>query len=214
MELVLHHYWRSSASWRVRWALAIKRLSWTGRAVDIVQGEQHTADFEGKRSPIGHVPCLEVDGRPLTESVAILEWLDETMPEPPLYPRDPWQRARCRQLVELMNSGTQPLQNLSVLDAISKDAEARKVWAAKWIARGLAAFEQALEQVEREGGRGPHALGEAITAADIFLVPQLPNARRFEVDLAKLPRVCAVEAAALATHACTSTSPEQFAPKP
>ena len=215
MSIVLHHFWRSSASWRVRWALELKQLPWTSRAVDIVKGEHQALDFVGVRSPISHVPCLEIDGRALTESVAILEWLEETHPTPAIYPRDPWVRARCRQLVELMNAGTQPLQNLVVLDAISREPGPRGEWAARWIARGLTAFEHALATIEREGGApasGPHALGATVTAADIFLVPQLPNARRFGVDMRAFPRVCAVEAAALATEACASTAPEKWQP--
>jgi maleylacetoacetate isomerase len=215
MALVLHHYWRSSASWRVRWALALKELPWQSRALDIVKGEHRSPEFMGVRSPISHVPCLEIDGRPLTESVAILEWLEETYPTPALYPRDPWMRARCRQLVELVNAGTQPLQNLIVLDAISHEPAARGAWAARWLDRGLTAYEHALATIAGERGAassGPHSLGAQLTAADIFLVPQLPNARRFGVDMAKFPRICEAEAAALATEACGSTAPEKWQP--
>src|SRR5262249_36235193 len=108
MRPTLYHYWRSSASWRVRWALAIKGVAFESVPIDLRTGEQCTAEHRA-RNPIGHVPALVIDGRALAESVAILEYLEETIPQPALYPRDPWARARTRQLVELINSGVQPM---------------------------------------------------------------------------------------------------------
>jgi len=214
MDLLLHHYWRSSSSWRVRWALAIKEIEYRSNAIDLLSGTQASDAFK-KESPMGQVPCLVVDGRPLSESVAILEWLEETHPTPPLLPRDPWLRARARQLVEMINAGTQPLQNLVVLKEVSHllhDKGAAKPWAQKWIARGLSAFERELEMLEREGVSGPHALGASITLPELFLVPQLYNARRQEIDLAPYPRALAVEAAALDTPAAKASHPDRFQP--
>lgn len=211
MNLVLHHYWRSSSSWRVRWALAHKGLAYESRAVDLLKGAQSEPGYV-EQSPMGLVPCLVIDGRPLTESVAILEWLEDTTPEPALYPRDVWARARTRQLVELVNSGTQPLQNLAVNRYVASDLPAQAAWARHWITRGLDAIERELGLVASEGLGGAFAVGDALTAADLYLVPQLYNARRFSVDLEPYPRVRAVEAAALSTESCRASHPDRFQP--
>lgn len=212
MKLVLHHYWRSSSSWRVRWALAHKGLAYEGRAVDLLSGAQSDAAYVADKSPMGYVPSLEVDGRPLTESVAILEYLEEVAPEPALYPREPWARARVRQLVEFVNAGTQPLQNLSVNRRHSSDPAEQRAWARHWIERGLAALERELGVVRAEGLGGAFAVGDALTAADLYLAPQLYNARRFEVDLAPFPLLLAAEQAALATASAHASHPDRFQP--
>lgn len=212
MRLVLHHYWRSSSSWRVRWALAHKGLAYESNAIDLLSGAQREAAYVANKSPMGLVPCLEVDGRPLTESVAIVEWLEDVRPEPALYPRDPWARARVRQLVEFVNAGTQPLQNLGVNRRHSSDATEQKLWARHWIERGLTAIERELAQLRAEGLGGRHAVGDALTAADMFLAPQVYNARRFEVDLAPFPLLLAVEEAALATESAKAAHPDRFQP--
>lgn len=212
MKLVLHHYWRSSSSWRVRWALAHKGLPWESRAVNLLEGAQSEPSYVANKSPMGFVPCLEVDGRPLTESVAILEWLDEVQPEPALYPRDPWARARVRQLVEFVNAGTQPLQNLGVNRRHSSDPAEQKAWARHWIERGLTAIERELDLARAEGLGGKHAIGDALTAADLYIAPQLYNARRFDVDLEPFPLLVSVEAAALATDSGHASHPDRFQP--
>lgn len=212
MRLVLHHYWRSSSSWRVRWALAHKGLAYESNAIDLLSGAQREAAYVANKSPMGLVPCLEVDGRPLTESVAIVEWLEDVRPEPALYPRDPWARARVRQLVEFVNAGTQPLQNLGVNRRHSSDAAEQKLWARHWIERGLTAIERELAQLRDEGLGGRHAVGDSLTAADMFLAPQVYNARRFEVDLAPFPLLLAVEDAALATESAKAAHPDRFQP--
>lgn len=211
MKLVLHHYWRSSSSWRVRWALAIKGLAYESNAIDLLKGAQNEPS-QIARSPFGYVPCLEVDGKPLSESVAIIEWLDETHREPALLPADPWARARTRQLVELVNSGIQPLQNLTVIRHLSSDAEAQKTWMRHWISRGLDAFERELEMVEREGLRGRHAIGDQVTAAELFLIPQLYNARRQGLDVAQWPKSAAIESLALETEPARMSHPDRFQP--
>ena len=211
MSLVLHHYWRSSSSWRVRWALAHKGIEYQSNAVDLLKGSQRDSSYI-EQSPMGLVPCLVVDGRALTESVAILEWLEETNPANPLYPRDPWARARTRQLVELVNAGTQPLQNLSVNRHLSDDVAVQATWARHWIQRGLDAIERELGIVASEGLAGTFVIGNALTAADLYLVPQLYNARRFSVELASYPRILAAEQAALATPSAHASHPDRFQP--
>src|SRR5262245_55869184 len=188
-RFVLHHYWQSSASWRVRWALAVKGVEYESVYVSLREGAQR-AEAHRQKNPIGHVPALVVDGRALAESVAILEWLEEVRPEPPLYPKDPWERARVRQIVELVNSGVQPLQNLVVQDRHSNDPVERKAFAAHFNARGLLAMERLLGAFDAErGAPGTFAYGDALTAADLYLVPQVTAARRFEVEVSSFPRV-------------------------
>lgn len=205
----LYQYWRSSSSWRVRWALAIKGVAFESVPVNLLTGEQSSAENQA-RNPIGRVPSLVLeDGRILTESVAIFEWLEETIPSPALYPKDPWQRARARQLVEIINAAVQPLQNISVLKRLSTESAERSAWAAHFNEIGLAAYEALLAQNALEtGGNGPFSLGDALTAPDLFLVPQLYAARRFHVDLSRFPRALAAEQAALATSHADGARPE------
>ena len=117
-ELVLYTYWRSSSAYRVRLALAAKGLAYRSVAVNLLAGAQRSAEHVA-RSPMGYLPCLEVNGEAFVESVAIIELLEELYPEPPLLPRDPEARARVRALVQVVNAGTQPLQNLTVLEKLS-----------------------------------------------------------------------------------------------
>jgi maleylacetoacetate isomerase len=170
--------------------------------VEIASGEHH--DVLAPVNPMHQVPTLELDdGRVLTESVAIIEWLDELHPTPPLLPRDPWQRARVRELVQLINAGIHPLQNTIVRQAVAGDAEGQRAWAARWIARGLAAYEQHL-------AREPHrfSAGDELTMADIYLVPQVRNARRHGVDLDGCPHVRRVAMACMELPEAQTTSPD------
>jgi maleylacetoacetate isomerase len=206
---VLYHYWRSSSSWRVRWALSIKGVEHDAVAVDLRAGEQH-APIHLARNPMGHVPALVMGDRCLGESVAIFEYLEETIPSPPLYPTDPWLRARTRQIVELVNAGVQPLQNLGVLGTHSHEPARQKLWAAAWNARGLSALETLLGVLEAErGGPSKFCIGDTLTAADLFLVPQVYSARRFDVDVSVFPRVLAIEHAAMATPHAEAALPER-----
>jgi len=214
-NIVLYTYWRSSSSYRVRFALAAKGIAYESVPINLLQGEQRHPSHAA-RSPTGFIPCLVVDGKPLVESVAIIELLEELFPDPPLYPRDPWGRARVRALVEIVNAGTQPLQNMSVLDRLSSvhgrkedDAEVRKAWIRHFVARGLAAFEGLMAANEKEGVEGPFAYGATLTAADIYLVPQMYNAQRYGVDLAPYPRAVAAAEMALQTDAAQAALPER-----
>lgn len=208
MSYRLYSYWRSSASWRVRWALAHKGIAFEKVIVNLLKSEQRADEHRG-RNPIGHVPALEVEpGKFLAESVAIIEWLEDTHAEPRLYPTDPWAKARVRQVVELVNAGIQPLQNLVVLDKVSSDAEAKKAWAHDFNLRGMTALEALLRSIDSELGEGRFAVGDALTAADLFVVPQVYSARRFGVDLAPFTRVLEAEASALRTPHAEGAKPE------
>jgi maleylacetoacetate isomerase len=207
-ELVLYNYWRSSSSHRVRIALALKGLAYTYVAVDLVRGEQ-SSEAHGARSPTGYIPCLVIDSVSYIESVAIIELLDERFPSPPLYPLDAHQRARVRSLVEIINSGVQPLHNSHVLRQVSPDRDQQKRWAGHFIERGLGAFERAMEANEGEGVRGSYAYGDAPTAADVFLVAQIQAAMRFGVDVARFPRVSGAFQTATRLEAVKQAAPER-----
>jgi maleylpyruvate isomerase len=208
LDLVLYNYWRSSSSHRVRIALELKGLAYRYEAVNLRTDEQ-ASDAHRSRSPTGFVPCLVVDGVSYVESVAILELLEERFPEPRLLPADAHGRARVRALVEIVNSGIQPFQNLSVLKHVSPDPEVQRAWAQHFIGRGLAAFETSMQGHEREGIQGPFAYGPAPTAADVFLVPQVAGALRFKVDLAPYGRVVRASEAAMKLGAFQRAAPDR-----
>lgn len=207
-NLRLHNYFRSSASYRVRIALGLKGLSYEYVPVHLVRdGGEQKKPAHHAQNPMEQVPTLEfeLDGhrRVVAQSVAILELLDELFPEPPLYPRDPFLRARTRELVELVNSGIQPHQNLTPLarlDAISKGAG--RAHAQHHNRVGLAAYE---ERVQETVGR--FSVGDAVSAADLCLVPQLATARRYEIDLAPYPTLTAIEARCLELPAFQAAAP-------
>ena len=207
--LTLYQNWRSSASWRARWALLEKGLPFEAVWVDLFAGE-HRLPPHLARSPLGAVPALRVGDRYLSESVAIFEWLEEVAPSPALYPRDPWVRARVRQCVELVNSQIHPLQSLRVRLHLSPDEAVQHAWNNHFNTLGLVALERLVQSVDADVGRGRFTVGDSLTAADLFLVPQLEHARRFGVDMAKLPRLVAAEAAALASpHAAAALPSNQ-----
>ncbi len=192
----LYNYWRSSCSWRVRIALNLKGLAYEYVPVHLVKdgGEQHSEAYRAI-NPMRTVPTLEFTegGRVhrLAQSMAILEFLEERHPSPALLPADPYLRARCRMLSELVNSGIQPLQNLSVLQRIKGELKGDdKAWCAYWIDRGLSAFQTSVQETA-----GTYCLGDAVSFADILLVPQLYGARRFGVDLAPYGLLTRLEAA-------------------
>ncbi len=207
---VLYHYFRSSSSWRVRWALAYKGVRYTAVAVNLLQDEQQQADYVAK-NPLGLVPTLAIAGRHLVESVAILEYLEELQPLPALLPADALDRARVRQLVQVIGADTQPMQNLSVLRHIGRldpQKDAAKEWARHYVIRGFNAYEAMLHQ---EGWpRGVYSYGDELTMAELCLVPQCYNARRHGLDLDRWPRIAAIEAAALATPAAQQSHPDAF----
>jgi maleylpyruvate isomerase len=192
----LYGFWRSTSTWRVRIALAYKGIEYEYVPIRLRRegGDQDRPEFRAK-NPIGHVPVLElsIDGRQrkLGESMALLELLEERHPAPPLLPSDPFLRARARQIALLIVSGVQPLQNFAVRlwveHELGADADA---WTRHWITRGL----ESLETLVRETA-GAYAVGDAVSFADVCIVPQMHAARRFGVDLGPYPTLCAVEAA-------------------
>lgn len=189
----LYNYWRSSSSWRVRIALNLKGLAYEYLPVHLAKSEQHSDAYRAL-NPLGTVPVLEVNegGRVtrLSQSMAILEYLEERHPSPALLPGEPLLRARVRMLAEQMNSGIQPLHNLAVMQRIKGELGGDdKAWAAYWIGRGLTALQTLVQETT-----GRYCVGDALSFADVFLVPQLYAARRFGVDLAGYGTLTRIEA--------------------
>ncbi len=202
MKPVLFGYWRSSATWRVRIGLALKGVDYAYEPVHLVKdgGQQH-GEAHVRRNPMHQVPVLRVehggDVVDLTQSLAILEFLDETLEGPALLPSDPLQRAHVRRLAEVVNSWIQPLQNLSTLQKVEKEFAADKIkWGHDIIEQGLIALEAMVQ-----GTAGTFMVGDAPSIADCCLIPQLYNARRFGVDLSGMPTLLRIEAACEALEA-------------
>jgi maleylpyruvate isomerase len=193
----------------VRIALAYKGLEYSYEPVHLLKdgGEQRTASYAAI-NPLRQVPSLEWEEggrrRRLSQSLAIIEWLEETHPEPALLPADPFLRAKARQLAEMVNSGIQPLQNLSTAQRVEQIGLDKKTWTWEWLVRGLAALEAATAEVA-----GRYSVGDSVTMADLCLVPQLYSARRFEIELGAYPTLLRVEAACRELPAFEESRPER-----
>lgn len=205
-DRVLYTYWRSSAAYRVRIALNMKGLAWSPKSVDLRTGAQSGVGFK-LLNPQGMIPYL-IDGDiGLNQSVAIIEWLDETYPEPRLLPADPLARARVRAAALTIACDIHPLNNLRVLKylrtELGRDQDAIDAWARHWIEAGF----ESLEEIA-DGSTGPYLFGNSVTLADICLVPQMYNARRMQADVARFPKLCAVDKALLGLPAFNAARPE------
>jgi maleylacetoacetate isomerase len=198
MPLTLYAYWRATAPYRVRIGLNLKGLPFDYVPVDLLGAEQRGERY-GALNPQHLVPTLDADGLLLTQSLAILEWLEETRPSPPLLPADPGARAVVRAMAEIVACDIHPLNNLRVLQALGDlgapmGGPAQKAWGARWIEEGFAAIEA---MVARHGGG--FAFGATPTLADCCLIPQIWSSSRFGVDMAAFPALAAVAEKA-ATH--------------
>lgn len=205
----LYGFGRSSSAWRVRIVLALKAVEVQHVDVDIARGKDAQLRPEyGAVNPLRQVPVLEWEEggevRRLSQSVAIVEWLEDRFPDSPVFPADPWRRARARQLVEMVNAGIQPLQNNRVLKHLGELGADETGWGAHYIRRGLVAVEAALDPAV-----GPFALGAEPGVADAFIYPQLFNAGLFGVTLDGLPRLAALQVACDAHAAFHDTHPQR-----
>ncbi|MBE7217408.1 MAG: maleylacetoacetate isomerase [Caulobacteraceae bacterium] len=203
-ETVLHGYFRSSPSWRVRMALAWKGIAFQVAPVNILKGEQSAPAYL-TLNPQGRVPLLEIDGLSLVQAPAILEYLEETRPEPPLLPADAQARARVRAMAALIATDITPLQNLNVGRRLKAQFGADDAAVADW---SRAYIEAGLAELERQAGvyGGRFLYGDAFSLADVHLVPQMIAARRFGAAVG--PRLQAVEARCLELPAVFDTRPE------
>jgi maleylacetoacetate isomerase len=206
----LYDYWRSSAAYRVRIGLNLKGINWEHSGVSLIKdgGEQNHPQY-ARVNPQKLVPALEVNGNVLTQSLAILEYLDEHHPEPCLLPTDGLGRARVRALSQLIASDIHPLNNLRVLnyleDELNCAPDAKLNWYHHWITEGFSAFETMLTTSDQTA---PFCYGDQPSMADCCLIPQVYNARRFGIDLNSFPEICRIDKTCAGLDAFASARPE------
>ena len=204
---ILYDYFRSSASYRVRIALNLKNIEYEQRPVSLVQGAQNDPAFKAL-NPQGFVPMLEIDGHRLTQSLSIMVYLDQIYPDPPLMPRDAVDGAHVRALALAVACDIHPINNLRVLKYLKKEfgasEEATDEWYRHWVAEGLAA----LEEMARPRA-GAFLFGDSPTIADVCLVPQLYNARRFSVPITDYPTLRRADETASAHAAFAAAHPDR-----
>ena len=200
MSLTLYDYWRSSAAYRVRIALNCKSLDYMSVPTNLLKGEQKSSGYKA-RNPMGVVPTLHTPHGDFTQSLAIIEYLNERYPTPPLLPADLEGRAQVRAMAQLIACELHPVNNLRIRDYLKSplhlSEEKQQQWTQHWLIEGLTA----LEALVRPWSHGKFCFGNRVTLADLCLVPQLYTARRFLSDLSRFPTLVAVDA-----H-CTSLKP-------
>lgn len=203
----LYGYFRSSAAYRARIALNVKNIPYDDVFIHLARGDQHKAF--AALNPQRLVPALDIDGALLTQSLALIEYLDETRPEPPLLPKGALGRARVRALALMVACDIHPLNNLRVLKYLTGPLNAtedrKTAWYRHWVNEGLAALEASLA---RDPATGVFCHGSGPTLADVCLVPQMANARRFDCPLDAFPTLRRIEAACLALPAFDKARPE------
>ena len=209
-EPILFDYWRSSASYRVRIALNLLAIPYRSVPIDLLAGEHKQAEHLA-RNPQGLVPALSIDGQMLTQSLAIIEYLSETRPGAGLLPSDPVARQRVRTLSYAIAMDIHPVCNLGVVSHVMQQSQdpdaARSIWMRKFISEGLAAFERMLDSSETV----EFCHGNKPTMADLCLVPQVYNARRWNIDLGAYPRIAAIDTRCLELDAFAAAAPRQEA---
>jgi maleylacetoacetate isomerase len=211
MSLRLYSAWRATAPYRVRIGLALKGLAYDYSGVDLLAGQQRSPEYRAVNLQ-GLTPALEVDGRVLTQSLAILEWLEETHPEPAILPRGAFARHTVRAMAGIIACDIHPLNNTRVAGALAKlgmSETDRLAWTQRWIVDGFTALEP---MIARDGAG--FAFGDTPTLADCCLIPQVYSARRFDVDLSAFPAIVAVADRAATLPAFIAAHPDQQPDKP
>lgn len=201
-DITLYHYWRSSCSWRVRWAFLHKGVTYKDKPINLLAGE-HTSPAFLAVNPSGYLPAIQVPEGTFGESMAIMEWIEETWPKKPLLPASPIDRMRVRQMCLSVIAGTQPIQNLSVMRKHSNNPQEQQAWAKHWISLGL----EKLETLVRDHA-GTYCFGGNLTMADLCLVPQMYNANRFGIDTAAFPTLHRINQTCLMNAECIKAAPQ------
>lgn len=204
-SLTLYSYWRSSCAYRVRIALHLKELAFDYKPIHLVKsgGEQFKEDFKAM-NPFSQVPCLTHNEKSLSQSLPILLYLEELKAKPTLLPKEPFQKAEILSFCEMINSGIQPLQNLSVLNYVEQKNQSDKtLWAKHWIAKGLTACEVFLKTRAKS-----FCFGEELSLADLFLIPQIYNANRFNIEMEQFPLLKKINELCLTIPAFQKALPE------
>ncbi|QDK43904.1 maleylacetoacetate isomerase [Bdellovibrio sp. ZAP7] len=186
-SFVLYNYFRSSTSFRARVAFHLKNIPFEYKPINLLKDEQHSPDYR-KLNPLGGIPTLIHDGKIIPDSMAILEYLEEIHPSPSIMPKDPYHRARVRQVCEIVNASMHPYGNLKVTKYLGEthdySQQQKDQWVQKWVMQGLDALEKTLPEFA-----GKYCFGDEVTMADIVLYPQIITCQRFHVDLSKYPTV-------------------------
>lgn len=205
----LYHYWRSTSSWRVRWALEVKKIPCELIHVHLMTGEADSPEHL-ERHPAGYVPVLETDrGETLVESLAIINYLESLVPG--LYPKDPIERAKALAFAEIVNSGIHPLQNPPVMAYYSSDPHRQVQWAQHWIAHGLKIYESLLPAAISDAEH-PFSVGSDLSIADICLLPQMYNAERYGVDCNQFPKIRLIQAHLETLESFEKSHPDHYKP--
>ncbi len=209
-QIKLYNYFRSSTSYRVRIALHLKKIDFEYKPIHLLNsgGEQHSPEYRAL-NPVGGVPTLVHDNKVISQSFAIIEYLDEAFPQTyQLLPQDPYLKAKIRQVCENINADIHPLQNLKLMQYLEKKhgytQDQKDEWAQIWINQGLAATEKILATTTKT-----YAFGEEITAADLFIVPQIFSSLRFKVDMSKYPLLSKINDNCLKLEAFQKSHPSK-----
>ncbi|WP_109356449.1 maleylacetoacetate isomerase [Sphingorhabdus sp. EL138] len=204
-DIILYDYWRSSASYRVRIALNLKGIAYKSVTKNLLDDSTKQADYIA-RNPQGFIPMLHIDGHDLTQSLAIIDYLDATVPEPPMVSSDPLERSRTLAQALVVAADIHPVNNLRIMkylkNEMGQDKEAINIWYRNWVSEGF----KALEVMAPESG---FFGGDAPNLADVCLVPQMYNGRRFETDMTAFPKLVRIDAACNELAAFHNAAPEQ-----
>ena len=212
----LYHYWRSTSSWRVRWAFDYKKIPHQLIHVNLINGESDSPEHLA-RHPAGFVPVMELDsGETLVESLAMIQYLESSYPDcPSLFPKDPFTKAQALALSEVINAGTHPLQNPPVSAYLAQHFGATQAqqtaWNQHWILKGLELYENLLPASVLNSS-SPFSVESGFSIADVCLMPQLYNAHRYGVSLSNFPKIMAIEANLAQMESYSSSHPDRSKP--